>query len=188
MIQYLMWQPEDWPSKISGPHPWNLQILPCFGKRILAAVIKLRTWDGEMTLDYPDMPWVPSHVSLEEESRERFDTLRKKAMWTWTQRSEWCSHKPKDTWGHGSWKRQERSFWSLQRGHSPPTPSCQPSGTHFGLVASRTVEEYISTIGKFVTAATENLEYKSSRKYYNKQRALEIKLFHMIQCFTSKTI
>ena len=24
--------------------------------------------------------------------------------------------------------------------------------------------------------------------YYNKQRALEIKLFHMIQCFTSKTI
>lgn len=45
-----------------------------------------------------------------------------------------------------------------------PTPSHQPSGTHFGLVASRTVEEYISTIGKFVTAATGNSEYKSSRK------------------------
>ena len=28
-----------------------------------------------------------------------------------------------------------------------PTPSHQPSGTHFGLVASRTVEEYISVIG-----------------------------------------
>lgn len=87
------------------------------------------SWE-ELFLDYPGGPWIQWHASLEETSRERFETWEEKVTW---RHSEAGSDTAEARQGQHSWKRPGGTPSWACRGHPA-----------FGLAASRTVRERIS--------------------------------------------
>ena len=56
---------------------------------------------------------------LVRDTRGRHKGEEEKVMWGWKPRYEWCAHKPRNTWGPGSWKRRGRILsWNFQRARS----------------------------------------------------------------------
>lgn len=79
----------SWIMSPKGSHLQNPWICILFGKRDFNNVIKLVSWDGDVTLDYP-VGLMTSQGYWWEEVR---GSELEKEMWTGRQRSEWCNHK-----------------------------------------------------------------------------------------------
>lgn len=116
------------PSKISGPNPWNLWILPSIAEWLCRCdKLRILTWGYY----HGSSRWVLKAITIIlARGKQRLSTDEEEAMWPQRQRLEWCGHQPRNEQLREADHRQPRNAggveerilpWALQQEPALPT-------------------------------------------------------------------